>query len=492
MRRDLAIAPNLAEIPADGHARDLLANQDLWWMADFDAAVDAGMGVRMPWNPPAGGPFFATEVVVFGVRGDNAGADGELTGLLDAHRFTSGVEIVPQGTPTNNTDTVIAGFTTTPADLDGFLDRQTTAPRISRPQLSPARLGTTAAADAASIALGLDGANALDHSEHASLRTGSWAGDMNRALWPATFDYFLSHALASGVVPAVADDDRAWLAGWCRDWVRAGGLLPAFRVGAQPYGLLPVARRPRSSDLGSTRRDELAGVLLDLLDHWEDSLGLVSNFSAARGGLFGGRPRPPMRRRSGWPRCSAPCRIPPPSACARRPSATTRSPPTGPRPSPRWSGCSSCRRVTSTGTSTSCIGRARSDDGELIDQKYGLVGVRDFADSMIGNSIYSQAFQDAAADARDYIDTVVRAMTAAHTIRAEAWQWDQAFSAAHLPTADDPPLWYVEYGDDNARPDGTFPALRLVPDTSPAAIATTLRAFADDARRTTAFLGRAT
>ncbi len=486
VRRDLAMAPNLAEIPADGHARDLLANQDLWWMADFDAAVDAGMGVRMPWNPPAGGPFFATEVVVFGVRGDNAGADSELTGLLDAHRFTSGVEIVPQGTPTNNTDTVIAGFTTTPADLDGFLDRQTTSPRISRPQLSPARLGTTTLADAASIALGLDGANAFDHTEHASLRTGSWARDMNRTLWPATFDYFLRHALATGVVPAVADDDRAWLAGWCRDWVRAGGFLPAFRVGTQPYGLLPVARRPRRSDLGSTRRDQLVGVLLDLLDDWNVSLGFVANFSAARGGLFG--EPPPTPDEEAVRLASVLGAVPHPTGFRLRPATVRHD-----SIAADWTAAiAEMERLLLLSHNNlyreayEIQWKAAINAGELDAQGDGLDHLRDYADGMIGSDIaYSEAHRDAAADARDYIDSMLRPMIAAHQIRAETRQWDQAFSVATLPTVDDPPLWYVEYGEDNARSDGTFPTLRLVPDKTPAAIATTLRDFAADARRAT-------
>ena len=72
---------------------------------------------------------------------------------------------------------------------------------------------------------------------------------------------------------------------------------------------------------------------------------------------------------------------------------------------------------------------------------------------------------------RDHIDTVLRPLTAAHEIRSDTRLWDEAFSEAHLPTPDDPPLWYVEYGDDGAAADGTFPTLRLVPDRTATRIA---------------------
>ncbi|HEY7075037.1 MAG TPA: hypothetical protein VH418_06700, partial [Solirubrobacteraceae bacterium] len=293
VRRDLAMAPNLTDMPVGGGVRDLLANQDLWWMVDFDAAVEAGMAVRMPWEPPAGGPRFATEVIVFGVRADNSAAEAELAALLDAQRFTSGVEIVPPGTPTNNTDTVSAGFTAAPADLEGHLDRQTQRLQVRRPRLSPARLGTAAGADAASLALGVVAPNAFDRAEHAGLRAGSRAADMNRVLWAATLDHLLGPALAGDGVAPVAAGDRTWLAAWCRDWVRGGGFLPAFRIGAQPYGLFPVAPRPDAGALGTGREDQLRRVLLDLYDDWTASIPLVADFSAPRGGRFGEPPPTP-------------------------------------------------------------------------------------------------------------------------------------------------------------------------------------------------------
>ncbi|MET0661793.1 MAG: hypothetical protein ABWZ42_01550, partial [Ilumatobacteraceae bacterium] len=489
VQRDLAMAPDLADLSGAGDVRDLMEEEGIFWMVDFDVAVEAGMALRMPWTPPLGGPFFATEVIVFGVRGDNTGADTELAELLDAHRFTSGFELVPQGTPTNNTDTVSAGFVATPPDLEAHFQRQTTTPTVRR-RPAGARIGTAASANAASIALGLRDANAFDCTEHAGLLTGSWAADMNRALWPATFEFLLGTALASGLVDAVDADDRAWLAGWCRDWIRGGAFLPAFRIGSQPYGLFPVARRPDDDALGTSRRDRLAAVLLDVRDDWKASLAAVADFSAARGGNFG--EAPPTPEEEALRLAAVLGAVPHPTAFRLRPANERLS-----AIEAAWNdGIAEMERLLA-GTHNDLHGQVYEliwkDDiynGALSEQDHGLDQVRTRADVEASNSDRSQAMRDAAADSRDHIDTEMRALVAAHLVRTGTTSWSLRpstgpFSGANLPTPDDPPLWYVEYGDDGASADGTFPTLRLVPTVSATATASRLRDFAADARRAT-------
>ena len=496
VRPDLAMAPHLADLPVGGGVRDLLRQQDLWWMVDFDEAVEAGMALRMPWNPPAGGPRFATEVIVFGVRGDNTGADAELTDLLDAHRFTTALEIVAPGTPTNNTDTVVAGFTETPVDLDAYLARQTAPPADDGGGRRPGRpagtsvaitkqvsLGRDMASSALGRVLGITDENPFDRAEHAGLLTGSWSSDMNRALWPATLDYLLHRSLASGVEPAVADADRAWLSGWCRDWVRAGGFLPSFRVGNQPYGVLPIARRPDRDALGAADVDRLTEVLLDLWDDWWDSIPGLANFTTPAGPPFGAPPPTPEQEAIRLARVLG--AVPNPTVFRLRP-ATVRQDELADEWAAAIDEMESLLSVSHNYLERELYEITWKDeinDGDLADQSYGLDQLRTFADQMLDDVDYSQSW-DAIEVVRDYIDTVPRAMTAAHMIRSETRQWDETFSAAHLPTPDDPQLWYVEYGDDGAAADGTFPALRLVPDRTATRIAEILRDFAGAARLT--------
>ena len=73
------------------------------WMVDFAEAEAVGMAVTLTLNPPT---RVLDRVLAFGVRSslDPAAGARELEGLLTAHRFASGAAFIPQGTPTNNTE----------------------------------------------------------------------------------------------------------------------------------------------------------------------------------------------------------------------------------------------------------------------------------------------------------------------------------------------------------------------------------------------------
>ena len=61
---------------------------------------------------------------------------------------------------------------------------------------------------------------------------------MNTALWQAGWGYFLSNMI--GTEAGLTRPDLEWARRHFLDHVRSFGPLPAFRCGAQPYGLLPV------------------------------------------------------------------------------------------------------------------------------------------------------------------------------------------------------------------------------------------------------------
>jgi len=101
--------PPLLPIGPDPRGAAGLAMPD--WMRDFDEAVAVGMGLRLPLTPA-----MQTEgldlLLVYGVdeAGTPAGGAQELSELIDAHYYTDGFRYLPPGTPTNNTDTVAAGY----------------------------------------------------------------------------------------------------------------------------------------------------------------------------------------------------------------------------------------------------------------------------------------------------------------------------------------------------------------------------------------------
>jgi hypothetical protein len=105
------------------------------------------------------------------------------------------------------------------------------------------------------------------------------ARQMNTALWQATWGYFLLQMLGVGRPDEspLTDDDIAWVRSHFIDYVRAGGPLPALRVGKQPYGILPVtslnAWKPQTGQESQAGRDvALQNFLIRLRDIWRRNL----------------------------------------------------------------------------------------------------------------------------------------------------------------------------------------------------------------------------
>lgn len=226
---DDATAPQPAAEPATALPIGGI-DADNRWTVDFDLAVAKGMAVRIPLSQTeyeAGFP----RLVVLGVRAATAEAGQQaLHALFTEHYYTGGLGLVPQGTPTNNTDTVAAGYSSrerTDADASFALLTQTlpvtTQPWDVRPdgQHLATALGLTEALPSLAGALGQD---------------AQLAQVFNRALWPATYGYFLDELLHGMLSPEALDWTRAFF----EKYVLARGAVPALRVGAQPYGVLPT------------------------------------------------------------------------------------------------------------------------------------------------------------------------------------------------------------------------------------------------------------
>lgn len=262
------------------------------WMIDYPEAVRVGMGITVTLSSD---DLDAVKrdgltLIAVGVR-DETPNDGRKTleGLLQGHLYTDGLEVVPQGTATNNTDATHAGWTEGIDDVTGFLARELA-------EETP-ELGTGANATRLSTALGLREALLArvlhgDGTEHDTMAA------MNRALWPVTWGRYFDDLLAPApesnereadqvsVIPADAiDATRALFV----DHVRGGATLPALAIGPQPYGVLPV-RRTREG-LGSRDAfDNLEWVLLDLKAQWRASVAQVPRLDPVLGDAIGSDP----------------------------------------------------------------------------------------------------------------------------------------------------------------------------------------------------------
>jgi hypothetical protein len=259
------------------NADQLGIDDGMKWMVDFDAAEKVGMGIRAKLareDATAGLDF----VLVMGIKGSLDGTTGwapRLAELFNAHHYTDGLSFVPQGTPSNNTQDAPSGFSSKDPGHEASYLAERTAPAFQP--------GDGSNADVLATAFGL--ANTREvfaNLPNATAKEQLDARQMNRALWPATWGYFLSQMMSAmnpGETTLTADDSR-WARQHFIDYVRAAGPLPALRVGKQPYGILPATSlnlwKPKTGQEQQYARDvALKDFLMKLRELWRRSLSQV-------------------------------------------------------------------------------------------------------------------------------------------------------------------------------------------------------------------------
>lgn len=231
----LIVGPDPFADPADAlgpDGEDLAVPDELAWMVDFDRAVDDGLGFRLDLSPAQAARGFE-RLTVLGVRmsADADAGAGELEALLRSHHHgRSGLSLLSQGTPTNNTADDGSGFSRGD-DADESFDDRRDAPlfgietdrRLKRDGQSLAEL------------LGIS-PETLSAVHNAGGSDQLEARAMQAALWPATLGYFLDTMME----PLISDEDVAHARWFFTEHVRGRGAAPALRIGAQPYGILPT------------------------------------------------------------------------------------------------------------------------------------------------------------------------------------------------------------------------------------------------------------
>lgn len=209
---------------------------ELRWLADFEEAEKVGMGIRIPLLNDEHEDGFE-RLLVLGLKLNiNATAGGQLLEeLFDNHHYASGLSLVPQGTATNNTDDKKSGFTLDPGTEETF------ATERSGP-LFTAETNHYLKADGQRLAEAL-GMNLSVFQNVANSNTYDVRESMamTRALWSTTLGYYLKNLLTPTVAPADVINTRNFFT----NYVLGRGLIPAFRVNNQPYGVLPATVHSR-------------------------------------------------------------------------------------------------------------------------------------------------------------------------------------------------------------------------------------------------------
>ncbi len=257
---------------------DLELTEEIRWMTDFEAAVQKGLGLKVPLNNQQAANGFE-RVFVVGVRlsADAEQNAGELENLLKNHLYSrNGFAIVPQGTPTNNTEEVESAFQRTD-DADDSYD----AFVKHIPQFTPST-DPLLKRDGQWLAewLGLNPA-ALQQVPNAGQRDQLEARAMNTALWPATWGYYFERMLH----PVLDDQAIRRTRSFFNRYVSGRGPVPAIRIGRQPYGILPVTPfrkigwipqvSDRRNEAETAYLNQLYQLLLQLDDLWRGLGGQV-------------------------------------------------------------------------------------------------------------------------------------------------------------------------------------------------------------------------
>lgn len=232
----LIVGPD-PQAPRDEQIRqigdEIVVSDDMLWMVDFEEALRQGMAFRVPLDE-AGFRRGLDRLMVLGVRLGSDEEDGRqrLEELLSSHHYSrAGLSLLPQGTPTNNTEEAGSAF----SDLDdpdgsfdlmasGGLSIDPDANWFERPdgQWLCDWLGITP-----------DLFRMVPHAGRSDVRD---AQAMNIALWPATLGYTMDTMLSS-----VFDDEAVeFTRQFFTHFVSGRGMVPSLRIGKQPYGILPA------------------------------------------------------------------------------------------------------------------------------------------------------------------------------------------------------------------------------------------------------------
>lgn len=253
---------------------------ELAWMFDFEKALEAGMAFRFDLTPQQAANGFE-RLVVLGVRLADQPQQGRqnLETLLSHHLHSrAGLEILSQGTPTNNTEQGGSGYSfrdDADATFDSFFRR---TPQYINEADPLARRDGQWLADL----LGLS-SDLVQQMPHAGGRDQSEARAMQIALWPGTLGYMMRTLLS----PVFSDEEIASTRSFFTRYVSGRGPLPALRIGTQPYGLLLTTAFERVNWFGregpANFLRKLHGILTRIETDWKQLVGRLS-YVGKRGG----------------------------------------------------------------------------------------------------------------------------------------------------------------------------------------------------------------
>ncbi|SKB39550.1 hypothetical protein SAMN05660776_0938 [Salegentibacter holothuriorum] len=210
----------------------LKVNEELKWMVDFEEAVKKGMGFRISISEEQAKNGF-DRIVVLGLK-LSAGKEestNRLESLFNNHqRSKKGLSILPQGTPTNNTETGEAAYAYF-EDSDVSFDQRKAGNQFTETTDWKDKKDGQWLAEW----LGLN-PEIFKNTYNAGLPDQAEAKAMNICLFPATLGYMMESMMQE----VFSEDDVEQTRWFFNHFVSGRGPIPAIKIGRQPYGILPT------------------------------------------------------------------------------------------------------------------------------------------------------------------------------------------------------------------------------------------------------------
>ena len=253
---DVGSSPDLSIFPEKiGEAINPITQ--LRWLSDFEIAKKNGLAVEIELDEDQFHCGFKY-IVVYGVQ-DNLPPEKtkeEVENLFNSHHYTDGFSFLKQGTPTNivkdqsEKEREYSSIPTKPDSLDCRSQEYSGLPYSNKfkdiegmlfdkfvPYI-PDSFFFERALGIENISYGVPNGDTIDQSDVLF---------MSKALWPVTIGYFLYNFINYSLFdrrrrnhPLIQPDLRDTLKHHFIDFVKAQGVVPPFRIGKTPYGILPV------------------------------------------------------------------------------------------------------------------------------------------------------------------------------------------------------------------------------------------------------------
>lgn len=231
------------EVKAYQYMEYLSQKSETKWLFDFEDSVEKGMGFKVNLTKTQYDNGFERLFVVGVKLGAN---EGESTTYLENlikhhHDGTSGFSLLPQGTPTNNTETENSGFSEG-EDHEISFDQYFS----NNNNEGNGTMGFCKKVDGKwfSELLGIfEDDPFLEKVANYNKTDQCDAQAMNIALWNATLGYYLENMLT----PIIDDEQGKVIRDFFTENVSGRGSIPAIRIGDQPYGILAINHLAKQS-----------------------------------------------------------------------------------------------------------------------------------------------------------------------------------------------------------------------------------------------------